>query len=515
MNRIWHHLKTHTDEARLFWILGIGTVLRFMAITRSSIWHDEGFTMMLAVRGFAQITAGTASDVHPPLYYYLLHIWMWFFGTSELGARSMSAVFSLATVAVVFFMVRRLWGRDAATIAGLFAAVAPFMIRYSEEARMYATVAFFIVAATYVMIRALDYTKNYRLWWLLYAALMVAAVYTHYYAFFALMVHWVYVGSRTVLQPGKLSFWERIKSYLMQGWWWTANALIFILFLPWVPVVITQVTRVSNSFWIQQQWITINTIPDTIYTFLAYIHLDSPFPQIFLLRDAPFALIVIGMLWAIWHRRTHKIASDEDKDATWREGGLFLLYFLLPMALIWTISKLKQPIYQDRYFVFTAVGFYVALGMAVATVHKKWLRNGLVLLTIIVMLVGNVVVYHTTDHQMRVTGRYVLDRFTPGDEIISLDPFTYFDFTYYNHTGTLAKLYGPTLNFTYNEPGLLAHQQRQIQVYNLATVNPSTHRVWIIGKTGNQGYYKLIPSWWQLVREHQAGYTEARLYHID
>ena len=129
------------------------------------------------------------------------------------------------------------------------------------------------------------------------------------------------------------------------------------------------------------------------------------------------------------------------------------------------------------------------------------------------MLLGNLVVFHETNHKMRLTGQYVNDRFIPGDEIVSLDVFTYFDFSYYNHTGTTTKLYGPGINVTYNEPGLLAGQP-QLRITNLSRIDPASGRVWIIGKTGSHDYYKEIPTGWQLVREHDAGYTEARLYKL-
>ena len=341
MNRLTRYVESLTDEARLLWILGVGTVLRFISITHSSIWHDEGYTMMIAPRGFAQITADTIRDVHPPLYYYFLHVWLQVFGSSELAARSMSAVFSLGTVAVVFFLARRLFSRNIAAIAALFTALAPFMIRYSQEARMYAMIAFFTTAATYALVRAMEHPRRHRLWWVLYAVLMLASVYTQYFGFFVLMVHWIYVGIRTVLQPGSHGVWQRIKSFLAQGWWWAANAVILLGFLPWIPILINQLTRVNNSFWIQPQWITLNTVPDTVYTFFAYIHLDSPFPQFLMMRDLPFALILLLMGWAIWLWRS-KFKDRAEKTSvptTWRESGFLLLYFLLPLALVWTVSQ--------------------------------------------------------------------------------------------------------------------------------------------------------------------------------
>src|SRR5579862_8728984 len=108
------------------WVLTIalivGTVVRFVNMAKGSIWHDEGFTMMLAPQSPAQIISRTAHDVHPPLYYITLHYWMKLFGSSEIGARSLSAVLMLAVIPIGYLLVKELFGRPAARLAAVFLA---------------------------------------------------------------------------------------------------------------------------------------------------------------------------------------------------------------------------------------------------------------------------------------------------------------------------------------------------------------------------------------------------------
>ena len=135
------------DTSVLWLALAAGAGLRFINITKSSIWHDEGYSLMLAPQSVSQILARTGRDVHPPLYYLSLHFWLELFGHSELAARSLSLACSVGTIVVIFFLMRDLFGPRPARLAALLAAAAPFLIRYAQEARMYAMVAFWLALA--------------------------------------------------------------------------------------------------------------------------------------------------------------------------------------------------------------------------------------------------------------------------------------------------------------------------------------------------------------------------------
>ncbi|MBC8252427.1 MAG: hypothetical protein H8E35_00165, partial [Ardenticatenia bacterium] len=64
-------------------ILLLATGLRFYRLGGQSLWADEGNSVALARAGLAEIAARTALDIHPPLYYWLLHGWIQLFGDTE------------------------------------------------------------------------------------------------------------------------------------------------------------------------------------------------------------------------------------------------------------------------------------------------------------------------------------------------------------------------------------------------------------------------------------------------
>jgi mannosyltransferase len=125
----------------LLLILALAAAVRFYRIGEQSLWSDEGNSAALATRSLQQITQDAAYDIHPPLYYWLLHLWTGVFGTSEAALRSLSAVLGIGLVLGVFSLGRGLYGDAAGLAAAFISALAPFQVYYSQEARMYILLA--------------------------------------------------------------------------------------------------------------------------------------------------------------------------------------------------------------------------------------------------------------------------------------------------------------------------------------------------------------------------------------
>jgi 4-amino-4-deoxy-L-arabinose transferase-like glycosyltransferase len=136
-----------TRRAALLFRLGPGLALllavglRFYRLAGQSFWSDEGNSVALARAGLGEIAARTALDIHPPLYYWLLHAWMRVVGDSEVAVRCLSAAAGVLLVAVVYRLGKRLLDPWAGLLAAVIAAVSPFQVYYAQEARMYALLA--------------------------------------------------------------------------------------------------------------------------------------------------------------------------------------------------------------------------------------------------------------------------------------------------------------------------------------------------------------------------------------
>jgi 4-amino-4-deoxy-L-arabinose transferase-like glycosyltransferase len=112
--------------------------LRVFRLGDANVWWDEALAIWAVRKGLYGVTAWTASDVHPPLYFWSLWGWVQVFGEGELAARLLSALFGVLTVVIVYRLGRRLRGERVGLLAAFLTGFSRFHIWWSQELRMYA-----------------------------------------------------------------------------------------------------------------------------------------------------------------------------------------------------------------------------------------------------------------------------------------------------------------------------------------------------------------------------------------
>lgn len=174
------------------WILlpglaGLALALRVFRIGRQSLWYDEAFSLTVARWPIDQmkerILAGSAD--HPPLYYYLLHLWMALIGFGDVQARLLSAVLGMLMVLALYVLGSYLFDRQTGLIAALLATFSQIAILYSQEARSYSLLMLLAVVIAYLFIRALRLRS--RLAWIGLSLTSVVLCLSHYFGV-ALMI---------------------------------------------------------------------------------------------------------------------------------------------------------------------------------------------------------------------------------------------------------------------------------------------------------------------------------------
>ncbi len=234
---------------RAGWLLAVGVllvaaVLRFHHIDAQSLWNDEGSSYVQATRSLPAIADNAALDIHPPGYYWLLHGWTRLLGTSEFGLRSLSAFASVLTVALTFALGRRLFGPVPALLAAAFVTLNTFSIFYAQEARMYALLALWGVAAMWALA---GFVRAYHWRWGIALALFnVAGLYTQYAFPFVMLAQgiaftvWLGVEAYNRYQQDAPADYRPLLRYL--GRYVACNLLTIVLYLPWLATAWGQVT---------------------------------------------------------------------------------------------------------------------------------------------------------------------------------------------------------------------------------------------------------------------------------
>ena len=81
-------------------LTGLAIALRVIRLDFQPLWWDEGYSVFFATRDFSTMLARTAVDIHPPLYYAVLQIWILFAGKSDIALRLLSVGIGVAIIPV-------------------------------------------------------------------------------------------------------------------------------------------------------------------------------------------------------------------------------------------------------------------------------------------------------------------------------------------------------------------------------------------------------------------------------
>lgn len=135
---------TALPNRRLWWLVGFlaaaGGGLRLLRLDWQPLWWDEGYSVYFATEPLARMLALTARDIHPPLYYLLLHGWIQLWGNAapETG-RLLSVWIGGAGLLLQLWLAWLFFRRrpQLLLLAVLLAALNPMQLFYSQEIRMY------------------------------------------------------------------------------------------------------------------------------------------------------------------------------------------------------------------------------------------------------------------------------------------------------------------------------------------------------------------------------------------
>ncbi len=496
MKQLAHYWRQRVwlDYAYLAALLTVFLGLALHSISRWSIWFDEGFGIYLTKFNILDIAHYTGRDVHPPFYYVVLKGWEMCFGTSELAVRSLSVLFAMIAIGFGFFIIRRLFGRRAAILSLPILVLAPMTVRYAQEARMYTMAMAICAAATYILIHLhptppADKRKANRLW-LIYALLVAAGLWTHYFTSLIWIVHWVwrYV---TLRQENKATtmrrFWARewVRSYLIAG----------ILFLPWIPALIHQFNGIQDGFWIGP--VNVGRVMDVFSNALVYQaswRLKEWTAMLFL--AVCVLLIVLG------------VRLYRQLPAIRRPGYLLLcLYAFLPIVVLAALSLPPlRPIMVERYFSHTLLGLYMLCGVIItlyAWPRRAKLWRSLSYIGLLITLgfgvtnvytLGNFNNYTLGQPSAKQAMQLVAQHAMGHEPVIVQGAYAFYEVVYYQTAEHQVYIFDGAHNFRGNVTAMIRDHEPH-KVKDLKAFAQAHPFVWFIGGKNDAAIQSLFPDW--------------------
>src|SRR5574341_581398 len=397
----------------VFWT-ALGAGLRIFQNGSQSLWLDELFSVAVARRDWAAGVSGTAQgDTNPPLFNLLLHLALQF-GSDETAARAVSAIFSIAAIPLFYVLAHRLFNSArTANVAVALLVTSPFQIAYAQEARMYAQLAFFQLAAIYFFQRA--WVDGKRSDWLAFVLVETLAFYSHSLALLSLVAldvfalwRWRELGAR----------WQGLG---------VAHILIVLLFAPWMLVLAQQTGRVLQGFWDPPS--TLLHVLRTVYV----LNFDSVLHSALPTALVPLGLIVTMLLFTLGLYAVVRALILESPTSDERQAlQLALTITVVPSVALFAASLIR-PVYIERVLISSSFGLFLIWAW-VWTQRPRWLDRLVIAIGALLLVVALGSYYFDPQVQkppMREVAQKFALRWQPGDVVIHTSDWAALAFAYY------------------------------------------------------------------------------------
>lgn len=497
-NKFTDLMKHVNYKCSVYFILFFSALVRCIGLTDRYLWCDEASSVLTSRYDVTALLYHASFDVHPPLYYVLLHGWMIWLGDGIMAVRSLSVLFGVMTVALTLRLTRELTNARTALLSGWLMAMMPLAVRYSQEARMYALMGLLILAATLALVMWLK-TPATRRYLVAYVLLMTLSFYTHYFTIFALVAQWCGVV---------LMSWRQVSAnrILTRPAWWLANIAIGVAYIPWLLVLLDLLSHLEalraggDVGWITP--VTWRDLPAMFFRFLTGSE-GLNYPGVFLW------LVLLVLFGACCGTRRG------DRDETY---GVLLCNLWVPVILVFALSWLT-PLFVDRYVFFASLSLPIVLAIRIAECRTRAYRSLWITLLSVVSFFGLYNAHPSEKDAFRALVQDMNIQYAPDDVVVVSDMFHYLSYVYYNEQGHRALLYTPTQpDGTSGQPnaygfGTFFHAQAaHTYVDDLATLSPRHRRVWLVSGDDFTRDFKAIPPGWVSVGVVNRGWFSARLF---
>ncbi len=383
-------------------IILAGFALRLHGLSSQAIWWDEARNIVVASRPLREIPASGELDIHPPLYFFLLHLWMRLGGwhspctaitLDESGMpddqpfafflRFLSLFFGVLSLPLCYRLGVELGGQALALVATVAFSLAPFWTFEARQIRMYTAMLAFLLASGIALWKG---TREEKAWQFgAFGVIAALSLLTHYSAF------WILAGWAVFLILWALR--RKLRGLLLAGF---AFLLALAVFSPQIPRALQQTLGYANPN------LTIPPLSSFTEGLLASL---GVIPAIIgaLSLLGTLALVLSGL----------------------REQAFFLLtWLIIPAALYYASFFRKGGAFEPRYIAGISPALYLLAGAAALGRGKTRWAIGLAVAGLFSFgLYREMRNPSFTPEDSRALVSYLYSHTSPADVIITDAPF--------------------------------------------------------------------------------------------
>ena len=317
-----------------------------------------------------QISARSAvSDVHPPLFYILNYYWSRMFGYAIEAIRFPAAIYFLIAMVVLWLFLKKQGMNDRIVLYTLgLVALSPLYLFFSNFARPYTLMLLLCLGSSYMAYRmAMDRYDIKKMG--LYILLAILAAYTHYYALIVVVTQAIYLITESCLSKKYGTLKDIVIIYL----------IMFILYLPWMIVMVLQIMYRHNIVQVGFHYFTLRSFTELLLFFGTWYSRSTMFSTLNIVVSCLEVLLLIsGIIYA--KRNIQNPALR-----------FWVIFLIIPFVMI-AISNRLIPVFTPRNCSIILIPYLVIIGIGIETIKKKMIKTAVI---VFIGILGIISDYHS------------------------------------------------------------------------------------------------------------------------
>jgi uncharacterized membrane protein len=371
-------------------LMGIALAFRLPGINKQPIL-DESYSLKAINGAWGQIVTDRLFDAHPPLFYFLIHLWGEI-SSNIVWIRLFSVLCGCLACVLLYHLVSRLFGSQTALISYAFSAISPQLIFVSQYSRPYILALIFSLLSVSFFINIMEESKEKKSASLsnilLYLLLALLSLYTFYYSIFIILS--VFICGIYLLKVQR--------PFILK--WLIGHMLVGLGYLPWFFVQQEQMTHLKGNITTKVQFLHDSGIGfywgkvhigAILKTFLSNFYLDDVTTDLRYSSHFPFIVFLIAFGVAIVIGiyilfRGYKFLRSKERltNATFFLSSLIFLPLICILSLSILgdlgIAGMSKLAINPRYFVQSSILSGILIAGALLSFSPKLLRYGLITL---------------------------------------------------------------------------------------------------------------------------------------
>lgn len=448
-------------------IIIAGIIFIFLPIFHTCLWFDESYSVAIADHTFKDIWLIGGHDVHPILYYWILHTLNLIFGNNILVYRIFSAICMSILGILGYTHIRKDFGEKTGLLFSFFVFFLPVEVVYSGEIRMYSLVMLLVTLTAFYAYRIYKNKdtinkKN----WILFAIFSLMCAYTHYYGLITIGIINIFLMIVFIKKSiREKKFNENLKAFLISG------IVQFALYMPWIIYLALQMKQVSSGFWVGFHF------PQTLIEIFTFQFVGN-------LTDTKYINDVVGILYGIAvityiiviYIRKRKNIKEENAPIM-----AISLYGLVILGASLVSLVIKKSIIYPRYFLVITPMFIFFLAYTMANYGNKYFNTVIGITAMIIAICVNINLMKVNyDSSNKEPFNYIASEIKNDDIIL------------YGNEGSgfvIATNYPDNKSYFWDqqnwhtEEAFKAFGKDMQTIYNLDALKDYHGRIWIINAT--------------------------------